>query len=162
MRVESVQEEVWRTLAGVASAILVCTLAVGAITFLGAGEHLPLRVRLDNVAGGALLMLLVAVPASLFGLWPADAATRALPRAARLAIFASGGALVGAIAGAAFASVWGTMLDGALVGAGIGLLGGVAGYAGLTRVSRSRPAVVVLVAITLATVAYGTWRLQSF
>lgn len=158
----SVQDEAWRTAAGASSAILACTVAIGALTFLGAGEHLPLRVRFDSIAGAGTLVLLVAVPAFLFGLWPADTATRRLPRAARLAIFALGGAFAGAVAGAAIGSVKGAPLDGALLGAAIGLLGGLAGFLGLTWLSRSRTAVSVTVLVTLVVIVYGTWRLQTF
>jgi len=158
----SAQEEAQRVAAGASAAILVCTLAIGAVTFLGTSDHLPLRVRLDNVAGGGLLMLLLMVPACLFGLWPADAATRRLSRPARLVIFAAGGALAGAIAGAAFAAFWGTPLEGALAGATIGILGGLAGLAGLTWVSRSRGWVIVLSVLAILLVAYGTIQLQSF
>jgi len=160
--VRSAREDAWRTVAGAAAAILVCTAVIGALTFLGAGDHLPRRVRLDNVAGGGVLVLLVVVPACLFGLWPVDAATRRLPRAGRMAVFALVGAAAGALAGAGFAAVRGAPLDGALVGTFIGLLGGFAGFVGATWISRYRAAVLVLAALTLAVVVYGTWRLQTF
>ena len=158
----SAREDAWRTVAGATAAILVCTAVIGALTFLAAGDHLPGRVRLDNVAGGGVLVLLVTVPACLFGLWPVDAATRRLPRAGRMAVFALVGAAAGAIAGAGFAAVRGAPLDGATVGTFIGLLGGFAGFVGATWLSRHRATVVVLAALTLAVVVYGTWRLQTF
>jgi len=154
--------EARRVIAGASAAILVSTAAIGAITLAGAGDHLPWRVRLDNVVGGGLLVVLVTVPACVFGLWPVDTATRRLPGAVKAATFALIGALAGAVAGAGFAVVRGAVADGALIGACIGFLGGLAGFAGVAWLSRSRTATTVLAVLTLAAVVYGTWRLQTF
>ncbi len=154
--------EAWRVVAGASAAILVSTAAIGVITFSGAGDHLPWRVRFDNVAGGGLLVLLVAVPACIFGLWPVDAATHRLSRTMKAAVFALIGVVTGAVAGAGFAAVRGDPVDGALLGACLGILGGIAAFVGVTWISRSRTVSVALAVVTLAVVVYGTWQLQTF
>src|SRR5690554_4661057 len=141
--------DVWRVVAGSSAAILVGTAILGVITLTGAGDHLPLRARLDNVVGGGLLVLLVAIPACVFGFWPLDAATLRLPRLARAGVFAAVGAVAGAAAGLGLAALRGTPLEGAIVGAGIGLVSGLAGFAGATWGARSRGVAVGLAAVTV-------------